>query len=179
MVRTADPAAVVRALRLRTVLPANWASGLADVQQHGVFVTPPVDGWVLAVGADLRGDGVDPGAFVTPLLARLGQAFGGAAWFVTDAAAERHGWALATRDELVRGYAYDGERGHVFWHGEVTAAERELDCFVDDPRDQTDDEVKWWPDEHIVRDLAAAWSLDPRRLAGSTAAPATGWVGRL
>ncbi|MBL8728131.1 MAG: hypothetical protein JNM25_06855 [Planctomycetes bacterium] len=170
---------MVRALGLRTVLPANWAAGLAEVQRQGVFVTPCVDGWVLAVGADLRADGADLGGFVTPLLERLGAAFGGAAWFLTDAAGERHGWALATRQALVRGYAYDGERGHVFWHGEVTAAEQELDCFVDDPRDNSDDEIKWWPDERVVLSLAAAWSLDPRRLAGRGGAPSVGCVGRL
>lgn len=179
MVRADDPAAVVRALGLRTVLPANWTTGLADAQRRGVFVTPVVDGWVLAVGADLRELAVDAAATVPPLLERLGAAFRGAAWFLDDAPAERHGWALATQRELVRGYAYDGDHGHVFWHGEVTDAERELGCFVDDPRDGSDDDVKWWPDSRVVRELAAAWSLDPRRLAGSTAAPATGWVGRL
>jgi len=179
VVRATDAEAVVRALGLRTVLPANWATGLAGVQQEGVFVTPAIDGWVLAVGGDLRGDGQDVGGFVTPLLERLGAAFGGAAWFRTDAANERHGWALATRQELARGYAFDGEQGHVFWHGDLTDAERELDCFIDDPRDTSDDEVKWWPDEQIVLSLAAAWSLDPRRLAGRSSAASAGFVGRL
>ncbi len=179
VVRASDGEAVVRALGLRTVLPANWAAGLAEVQQQGVFVTPSVDGWVLAVGADLRADDRSVGAFVTPLLERLGATFGGAAWFFTDAAVERHGWALATRSELARGYAFDGEQGHVFWHGEVTDAERELDCFVDDPRDSSDDDIKWWPDERTVLSLAAAWSLDPGRIAERARAPSVGWVGRL
>ncbi len=177
--RTTDPEALVRALRLRTVLPANWATGLAEVQRQGVFVTPCVDGWVLAVGADLRADVDHVDGFVTPLLERLGEVFGGAAWFLTDAAGERHGWALATQREVVRGYAYDGARGHVFWRGEVTDAEHELDCFVDDPRDSSDDEIKWWPDHGVVLSLAAAWSLDPRRLEGRSGAPSIGWVGRL
>lgn len=173
----------MRALGLRTVLPANWAAGLAEAQQEGVFVTPAIDGWVFAVGADLRPDrrvdGADVGAFVTPLLERLGAAFGGAAWFLTDATTERHGWALATRQELSRGYAFDGDLGHVFWHGDLTDAERELDCFVDDPRDTSDDEVKWWPDERTVLSLAAAWSIDPRRLAQRSSAESAGFLGRL
>lgn len=179
VVRASDPQPVVRALGLRTVLPANWASGLAEVRQAGVFVTPAIDGWVLAVGADLRAERGDVGAFVLPLLQRLGAAFGGAAWFLTDPGGERHGWALATRREVVRGYAYDGEHGHVFWLGDVTDAERELDCFVDDPRDQTDDAVKWWPDQLHVLGLAAAWSIDPRRLPERARGASAGWVGRL
>ncbi|MBX3464300.1 MAG: hypothetical protein KF830_14105, partial [Planctomycetes bacterium] len=178
-VPTADAAAVVRALGLRTVLPANWSAGLAGVRHAGVFVTPPVGGFVLAVGADLRGAGADLAAFVPPLLERLAAAFGRAAWFLTDAAAEHHGWALAADGALVRGYAHDGVAGELFWHGEVTAAERRLGCFLADPRDRSEEAGAWWPDERIVCDLAAAWSVDPRRLDGAGAAPGSGWVGRL
>ncbi len=178
-VRADDAEAVVRALRLRTVLPANWATGLAEAQQCGVFVTPPVDGWVLAVGADLRAEGGDIGAFVTPLLERLGARFGAAAWFLTDVAEERHGWALAHRHGLRRGYAYHGEHGHVFWHGEVTEAEHGLGCYIDDPRDTSDDECKWWPDTREVFALAAIWSVDPRRLPERAPQPSVGSIGRL
>lgn len=178
MVRSNDAAAVARALGLRTVLPANWAAGLAAARSQGVFVTPPVDGWVYAVGADLACDGADVGAVLAPLLERLGAAFGGAAWFRCDGAAERHGWALATSDGLLRGYAYDGEHGPIWDRGDVTDAEHELGCFVDDPRDSSDDEVRWWPDERTVLDLAVAWSRDPRRL-GEHATPGVGWIGRL
>ncbi|MGK0265710.1 MAG: hypothetical protein ACI8UD_004375, partial [Planctomycetota bacterium] len=38
-IRANDPEQVVRALQLRTVLPANWAAGLAQVATEGVFVT--------------------------------------------------------------------------------------------------------------------------------------------
>ncbi len=168
----------MRALGLRTVLPANWRSGLTEVAQGGVFVTTRVDGWVLAVGRDLKVLG-HPDAIVPPLLERLSREFGCAAWFFSDTDADQHGWALATNGTLVRGYAYDGDDGHVFWSGEVTAVERDLDCFVDDPRDRSDDEVKWWPDERIVRAIAAAWSLDPWGLGERDLPPSVGWVGRL
>ena len=176
--RARDPAAVVQALKLRTVLPANWRSGLTEAAERGVFVTPAVGGWVFAVGPDLRGASPDVGGFVAPLLERLSAAFEEAAWFATDSAAEQHGWALARHGELVRGYAFDGGNGHVFWHGEVTDAERALQCFVDDPRDQSDDDVKWWPDERIVLALAGAWSLDPARLGEARSPAGVGWFGR-
>lgn len=169
---------VVRALGLRTVQPANWRSGLAHARERGVFVTPALDGWVLAVGEDLRGDQQED-RLVPELLQRLSATFGKAAWFATHAQGERHGWALGERGELVRGYAFDGERGHVFWSGDVTDAERELNCFVDDPRDHSEDEVKWWPDERIVLAMAAAWSLDPRTLGERGRGVSAGWHGRL
>jgi hypothetical protein len=177
-VRTEQSEDVVRALGLRTVLPANWRAGLKDVAERGVFVTAPVDGWVFAVGPDLRVLG-EPESVVPPLLERLSRDFGRTAWFLSDAVADLHGWALAANGALVRGYAYDGDRGHVFWHGDVTVEERRLGCFVDDPRDRSDDEVKWWPDERIVLEIASAWSLDPRGLGERSLPRSAGWVGRL
>lgn len=177
-VRTQNGNALVQQLALRTVLPANWRAGLKDTGERGVFVSPPIDGWVFAVGRDLIAPEGNEEAFVTELLQRLSRTFGHAQWFCSDAQDDRHGWALAFDGKLQRGYAFAGERGHVWWAGEPTAAEQQAQCFVDDPRDQSDDDVKWWPDLAIVRSLAAAWGLDPLSLAQRAVAPGTGWVGR-
>jgi len=164
---------------MRTVLPANWNGGLADVVQEGVFATPSVAGWVLVVGRDLAVKTHDPQA-VEELLPPLSEEFGTVQWFSTDEVRDVHGWALAENGELQRGYAYDEDNGHTYWYGDVTDAERELDCFRDDPRDQSDDEIKWWPDRRVVLALAAAWSVDPSRLADAAeVAPGSGWVGRI
>ena len=177
-VRTRDAAAVAQQLALRTVLPANWRAGLDEVRERGVFVTPAVDGWVFAVGRDLLAADGDDAALVAPLLEQLSRTFGGAAWFAADRDAERFGWALALGGELQRGYAFAGEHGEVWSSGAVTAAERAAGCFVDDPRDQSDDEVKWWPDLAIVQRIAAAWSLDPSRLDERDGQAGCGCVGR-
>jgi hypothetical protein len=168
----------VQALRLRTVLPANWAAGLAEAAEAGVFVTPPVAGWVLVAGADVARR-TDPEQDVLPLLQALSQGGGQAAWFCSDDEADTFGWALARDGEVVRAYAYGGERGHTLWLGDVTDAERDLACFVDDPRDGSDDEVKWWPDRRLVHALARAWSIDPDSLPARGLPPATGAIGRL
>ncbi len=175
-IRTGDDEAVLRTLALRTVLPANWRDGVAAARDAGVFVTPAIDGCVLVFGRDLAARGVDD---VVPLLQRLAAAHGAAAWFLTDSDQDRHGWALAQTDRPLRAYAYDGEDGVVAWHGETTAVEHELGCFVDDPRDRSDDDVKWWPDRAVVHALAARWSIDPDRFAARAAERSVGWVGRL
>ena len=53
--KTSDPLAVVDALDLKETTPANWESGLAVVYGYDpwIFVSPPVGGWVLAVGVSL------------------------------------------------------------------------------------------------------------------------------
>ena len=185
--RADDPEKIARSLRLRTLLPASWSAGLAEVVTEGVFVTPPVRGWVFAVGRDLAVSTQDSAA-MEALLCGLSQDYGKVMWFSTDEERDVHGWAIADRGELVRGYAYIEEYGHTFWHGEILPAESDLGCFQDDPRDQSDDQVKWWPDRQVVFALAAAWSLDPSTL-GSKAmgqygqwddvSPGVGFVGRM
>lgn len=175
--RTTDLDSVVRTLRLRTVLPANWGAGLDEVADGAVFVTPPVAGWVLAIGAVFAAHDVE--RWLPELLQRLGGSFATVVWAAADDAGERHGFALCEGGELRRGYAFDGELGTTFWHGDVTDAERALHCHIDDPRDRSDDDIKWWPDQALVRRVAAAWSLDVDRLASEPVPPGVGRVGRL
>lgn len=174
---SSDSNAVVRALGLRTVLPANWAAGLAEVAAQGTFVSPPVRGFVLVTGGDLRGHS-DPDRDLLPLLERLSRQFGSACWFASDSERDVHGWACAAAGAIERAYAYAGDHGHLLTAGPVTDRERALGCFVDDPRDHSDDEVKWWPDRALVHALAAAWALDPDCLDAKAAVPGSGYVGR-
>ena len=173
-----DGHAVARALGLRTVLPANWSAGLAEAATAGVFVSPPVAGLVFVVGRDLLGKAA-PGDVLLPRLERLSAQFGRVCWFCADGEHDVFGWALAERGVLQRGYAFAEPDGTAFWHGDVTAIERQLDCFVDDPRDRSDDDVKWWPDRRLVHSIAAAWSVDPDRLGEARAGGGLGQVGRI
>lgn len=163
-------------LALRTLLPANWQSGLEQAKAIGVFVSPPVAGHTLVVGSDLL---ALPLEAMLRHLAALSRRFGRAAWFHRDDDGERYGWALAEHGAVQRAYAFAGDQGDALWAGEVTDDERALGCFVDDPRDRSDDDVKWWPDARLVEALAARWSCDPQRLDCHATASSVGVVGRL
>lgn len=177
MVASDTTDAVVQALALRTVLPANWCGGLAAAKSSA-FVSPPVGGLVCVTGRDVQALAAE--VDVVPLLQRLSRQFGRACWFRSDDEQDEFGWASAARGEVVRAYAYRGDDGHVLWQGDVTTTERGLGCFVDDPRDSSDDDVKWWPDRRLVHAVAAAWALDPDRFGdGAAREPAVGAVGRL
>jgi len=54
--KTSDPLAVIDALELKAATPANWESGLPVAYETGswIFVSPPVGGWILAVGNSQR-----------------------------------------------------------------------------------------------------------------------------
>ncbi|MCR9245332.1 MAG: hypothetical protein NXI31_09890 [bacterium] len=176
--QASDPEAVAAALGLRTLMPANWRAGLEAAQDEGVFVTPAIAGVVLAVGVDLRGNG-DYASLVPPLLARLSETFGRAAWFSTHDGVEHHGWGLGERGAVARAYAYTEQDGTVLNQGEITDTEHLLGCFVDDPRDQSDDTEKWWPDERLVLRMAGEWAIDPSRIGERGLPASAGLLGRL
>jgi hypothetical protein len=56
-IKASDPALVIDALGFGPATPANWESGLAAAYSNGdretpwVFVSPPIDGWVLAMSS--------------------------------------------------------------------------------------------------------------------------------
>lgn len=177
-VSTRDAEAVAQLLGVRTRLPANWQAGLAEVAAGGVFVSAPVDGVVFVVGRALLGsDAIEQG--LVPRLEQLSRRCGRVAWFCADGERDVYGWALADQGQVQRGYAWSEDGGTVWWHGDVTESERALGCFVDDPRDRSDDDEKWWPDRRIVHALAAAWSVDPDRLDAEGCVGPLGSVGRL
>lgn len=160
------------------MLPSNWRAGLEEVAKQGVFVTPPNDGWVYAVGRDVAVLTADP-SIVEETVAALSTEFGQAFWFAADDEREVYGWARAERGSCSRAYAFTEELGHFLWRGEVTDDEHALGCFIDDPRDRSDDDVKWWPDRAVVCAMAGRWAADPSKIAGGVAPASAGLVGRL
>ncbi len=169
-----DVQQVARVLGLRTAMPANWATGLAGAAT-GLFVGVRGE-FVCAVGRDAWRDQVF--ADIAAALERLSRVAGRACWFGIDADGERFGWALARAGALQRAFCWDGTADAIVWDdGACTVAEAELGFFVDDPRDGSDDPIKWWPTVGDVLALAARWSIDPRRVASGEAA-ATGLLGR-
>lgn len=176
-VRADNPESVKAALGVRSVLPASWVAGLTHAVDEGIFVTPPVDGWVFAVGLDAFQAG--DCERIRQLLVQLGEHCGTAFWFATHVRMDLHGWACADAQKLVRGYLYDGDEPRVVWdHGDATSTEMDLGFFVDDPRDSSEDSIKWWPTPACVLRLAARWTVDPIDIAGR-GRPGVGLLGRL
>jgi hypothetical protein len=144
------PAAAAEALSLRNVRPAGWPEGIEAAYEHpgarSVFITPPVDGWVLCVGLPIAFLDMDEVcARLTDWAARLGTEV---QFFATHRVTEAHFWARARPSGLERAYGYVGETGEtVMDQGPRTAEELALDLDI--------------PDEGDVMALAAAWSVDP------------------
>jgi len=183
---TTNTAAVAAALGLHDARPAPWAEGVAAAYQAGVYITPPVADWTLAVGTVLfPPDRTEE--FVKPLLERLSRKFGKVQYFCTHSDIELHVWARARKGVLVRGYGWLGARAVTLWdEGAPTKEECEIGYpFLNGPQPTTEQEASAEsaapapPDESCVLQLAALWSIDPMSLDGEYKEPQPGLLGTL
>ena len=146
-VRGVSADAVAQALGLRDVRPASWDDGIEAAYREGVFVGPPVDGWVFAAGADILHKEVDPAALSRQLGSQV-------QLFRSHRVPEWHEWSRAENGIVSREARSVGETGEFHQSGEPTDAERALG--LDDPDGGYS--------ENDVFAIAGAWSLDPTTL---------------
>jgi hypothetical protein len=169
--------AVADALALRNVREADWESGLKAAYEYpitcAVFVTPPIDGWVLCVGFPLFAP-VDstPPAFGLQAAAWAAKLHTEVQYFATQRIVEAHAWARARSSGLERAYLYVGESGtKVLDLGPQTAEERELGFAFFDPSSADAGADDYWErqdlthvgEKHVMA-LAGRWSIDPSSL---------------
>jgi hypothetical protein len=168
----ADHVADVRgALGLATARPCNWRSGIAAISDLragcDIFITPPVDGWVLVGGMALPEPNADPARdLLTPLLFRLAKNFDEVQYFRACPAAEGYAWARFGNGLPSRAFAFAS--GAVVWNrGGVTSDERtlapelfELRC-IDRKSPDRGAAFSSPRAELLVFAVAARWSLDP------------------
>jgi hypothetical protein len=182
-VRATDMRAVAGALGLTDLRAASWAEGLqetSDLQRRrpAVFVTPPVDGWVLAVlGVDIASDdGLGSAALD---LAALSGRFGEAQKLATQHVVEYHEWQRWVDGKPVRRYCYIGESGEICFdegaripaEGNVASA-ADLEAIADDAELDPN-----YANEELVMAVARAWSVDPTTLEERDDLPPDGLLG--
>jgi len=173
-IRSEKPREVAEALGLVKIQDSAWSEGLQAAGRGDVFVSPPVQGWVLVVSSSLpdAGDGKSTDK-CTPLLSRLGKRFPDVQYFATHRVVEYHAWARLKNGVVVRQFAYLGERGEVSWdNGSQTPEEVQLGF-------KFDAEKGFYPDEEDVLHLAEAWSINPMKLDALGLAASLGLAGRL
>lgn len=168
-IRCQDPRRVLETLGGTDVRPANWKTGLAAAEGPGgqVFVSPSLDGWVLAVGLLELGED-------RALLERLAAEFEEVQFFATHRVTEHHAWLRYQKGALVRDYCYSGDQGAVERDAGALTPEEQALGFGRFPR-KGDAGGESFPCEEDVLDIAAAWGADPR-FARKKDPPSTGWV---
>jgi hypothetical protein len=169
-IKTDQPDAVVTTLGLVGAQKSNWAKGIAAAYNGDVFVTPVIQGWVLVVSLSIP-EIVDEKREdqLTPLIRILGKRFRDVQYFGTHRVVEYHGWLRAVDGEIVRRYAYLGERGEALCNdGRLTDDEKKLGLVYDDSK---------FPSEQDVMKLAGAWSINPTMLNELNLGKGVGYLG--
>ena len=213
-IKTSDPALVVDAFESDLATPANWASSLAAAYSNSgsqapgpwVFVSPPINGWVLATCAQFPYPVTidahhDIGRKFDVLFSRLMKRFDDVQFFGSHRVVDFATWARSRGGKPVRVFGFaDGEvlanlgeqtaedarLGFVNLSGmppadaceKIFAAMEESDIDEDQASEQEDSRDAI-PDENDVIDLAALWSIDPTQLSEQDHPPGLGFAVRL
>jgi len=171
-VRGATSLAVQRALGLNHSTPCSWSEGMTG--EHGFFISPRINGWVIVTGAGLPNPGDDVDASFLFLVA-LSRKLGHIQFFHADNLSRHHAWARIDDGYVTRAYAWAGET--VWMQGTKTALEIELKmrCFAYGEDGFPEKAIQANCDK--VPMLAARWSLDPARITSHALKTANGIAG--
>ena len=188
-VKTNNKERIAQVLGLKNRQPSNWQTGIAGAYNDRVFISPQVSEWTLAVGFGLSN--VDGGGHLVEeenykeIINKLSKEFGEAQFFASHRVVEYHVWAKSINGKTIRYYSYVGEKGeNILVEGEPTDVEKQynfINTFSKEAKDKnyfarTDLTI---PDEDVVMKIAAAWSVDPTKLAGrKDVSPGLGIVGK-
>lgn len=168
-IRSEDLNAVVAALEVQRPQNVNWRYGIhhADTyNEYQIFITPPVNGWILATGVPIV---FDADSHAKDRIVALSKQFGEAQFFASVRTSNSYIWASASKGKLVRLFSEeDGQRRTL---GLESEAETRLGFKFFDASSPESSQPGYWqrkdltyPDEDSVLKIAGIWSVDPSKL---------------
>ena len=181
VIRSRNVTGVLEALHLRQTAPCPWEAGIAEHSDHPLFVSHPINGWILAVGPGLP-DPFDEIDACFHLIRDLSSELGCVQFFSATPILDHHAWAWADEGRILRAYARADE---TLWNqGMQTRAERDLgfECYdYLEPARIRDFSLNGPPTSHseMLFQLAARWSLNPRAIRTVPTRANRGISGRL
>src|SRR5205085_11920936 len=98
-IRSGNLQAVQSALGLLRPRPCSWEEGLSAAQDRKLFISPPLDGWILVVGSSLPEPAQDVDKCFHFILA-LSQKLGAVQFFSANQAARSHAWVQADQGQI-------------------------------------------------------------------------------
>lgn len=174
-VKTDNKKRIAEILGLKNVQPSNWESGIETAYNDGVFITPQIGQWTLAVGMKLVNDAkLEDINQLENTLNKLSTEFGEAQSLGTHRVVEYHHWLKSINGKITRVYSYIGERGeNIKVFGELTEPEIGLNLFNSLSKEAESDEY-WeredldYANEELVMKIAENWSVNPTKLTERT-----------
>ena len=180
-IRSGNIAAVQETLGLSNPRRCSWQKGFSIAGVERLFISPPVNGWILVVGPALPAPEEDVD-FCFHFLSHISQRLGHVQFFSLNHALNHHCWVRAHTGRIERAYAWCGE---TLWNqGKMTPEESVLGMACH-PYGRSLEEIEFQEmhrlttnTENISR-LAARWSLNPAALKPEVFAASTGITGDL
>jgi len=181
-IKSRNPEDVARSIGLKDPQPCVSGNALSKLEQDHLFVSPPVNGWVIVVGDRLPNPESDIDRCFR-FLAETSDRVGHVQYFHGNPTLGHHAWAKVIEREVARAYVWTGE---TTWNqGSTTIAEEKsgMQCFDYFANEDEGSAYKLW---ETVRQnveqlplLASIWSVDPVALEEDAFRAKPGWVGRM
>jgi len=160
-IRNRNLHSVQTALGLHNPKPCTWSEGFTGDQR--LFISPPVNGWILVMGSDLPDPSEDVDVCFR-FLQEVSRKLGRVQFFNLHRVLNHHAWVHMEAGRVVRAYAW---AGRTLWNqGIKTRAEQDLGlkCFGygegPEPARLALSDVLTANTEKVPL-LAARWSIDP------------------
>lgn len=141
----------------------SWSDALAHCRSRDMFVSQPVDGWTLVIGAAVPDPAQDVDAAYR-FLTRVSSALGELHFYSADRVLNFHTWARLDDGRVTRAYGWAGE---TLWNeGRMTLEEKLLGlrcrAYAEEPEPMHYGDIP--PELHNTERvilLARRWSIDP------------------
>ena len=170
-IKTDNKEKIAEILNLKRTSKSNWKNGIEKAYSDGIFITPQIGEWTLAVGMGLPlGDSEESIEKIEKLLNKLSAEFGEAQFFGTHRVVEYQNWMKSTNGKIDRIYAYVGESmENIKVYGKPTEPEKGLNLFNSLSKEAKSDdyferEDLDYADEGLVMKIAENWSVNPTKL---------------
>ncbi len=182
-IETEDAKSVIDTMGIKKAKRIGWKKGLNRAYEGDVFITPPIDGWVLVVGIDIDlPKSSDKKDSIVKLLNKLSLKFGEAQLLGSHRISTTMIWMLSKFGDLQRLYKVeDGENKINF--GKPTEVEKQWDFIqkseqIEKNGGEYPEDVEI-PDEDTVLEIAGAWSVNPMEIEKYDDVRKYGYVGVL
>lgn len=165
------------AMGIAGLVECDWEVGIIAVFRDdaatNTFITPPIDGWTLAVSWKLRGNALELADLATAISAKLQTEV---QVFTSHRVVDVYGWVVASSGVLLRGHIQEDDEWSV---GEPMPQEeisKEM-CGIEDLTEEGLPE--FFMNEDYIIAMAEQLSVNPMTLDERTDLPNNGYAGML
>ncbi len=180
-IRSGNVAAIQETLGLSNPQRCTWKDGFAISGVERLFISPPVNGWILVVGPALPAPEEDVD-FCFHFISHISKRLGHVQFFSVNSALNHHCWVRAHTGRIERAYAWCGETQ---WNqGPVTPEESVIgmEChqYGISIEDLDPKQITQLNNNTVnIPQLAARWSINPDALSPEIFTKSSGITGEL